>query len=196
MRTCARCGRRGYNAFEPIGEGPDWACSHDEPCRGRRREVWRAGTRAAVGRPRSSPITPWVGEDEKACVIGSDDESTAVLERIVRDLTPLEVERLGCSAQAMARLSHTDYRLVVLDARPGDPLAFCNEVYRRLSRPERLGIPVLITADSPAELRGPLAQLAARARTHLLPRPATHAGLDEAITHAMGWDDASSDRTA
>lgn len=191
MRRCARCGRTGYNAFErtidPAGSDPEWVCTHREPCLARRLERWRAGTRTALGRAPSSPITPWADEDQKACVVAVDPDATERLEQLVRDLTPLQVEQLDGSPRAMARLSRGDYCLIVVDAGAGDPLAFCNELYRRLSRGRLSRVPLIIVREPGQRLRGPLAKLAGRPQAECLTRPMTPPAFMAGISTTLGW---------
>lgn len=199
-RRCARCGRTGYNAFErttdPAGSDLEWVCTHREPCLARRLERWRAGSRTALGRAPSSPITPWADEDRKAGVLAVDPAATERLDQLVRDLTPLQVERLDGSPRAMARLSRGDYSLVVVDASAGDPLAFCNELYRRLSRGRLSRVPLIIVRERGQPLRGPLAKLAARPQAECLTLPMTPPAFMAGISATLGWGGHDDVRTA
>ena len=105
----------------------------------------------------------------------------------MRELTPLEVDTLDLSPRAMTRLSRGSYCLVVLDARRSDPLAYCNELVRRLSSPNRRQIPIVICADPGTELRPPLRSLLDRPAARLVERPVAGPGLGAAVADALGW---------
>lgn len=122
-----------------------------------------------------------------ACVLGADRARATDLEQLVRDYTPLEVERLPLHPRAMSRLSRGAFRLIVLDAEETDPLAYCNEVYRRLSGPGRRQVPLVICIGAGQTLRPPLRRLADRPNTRVLDRPPGPAQLLEAIGGALGW---------
>lgn len=188
-RTCFRCGRTGSNAFErvidPETDAPGWACSHVEPCAARRRSQWRAGRRAGLGRPRSSPLLAWGDEGQQTCVIGSDPSAVSTLEHVLRELTPLEVERLDLSPRSMMKLSRGKYCVVVVDAGPSDPLAYCNEVYRRLNTASRRQLPIVICSAEDQPPRPPLRALVGRPNVRLVDRPARPDDLVSAVSEAL-----------
>lgn len=184
-----RCGRSGSNAFEPVSDvvngSPAWACTHVEPCAARQRAQWRAGQRDGSGRPRSSPLLAWSDEGQRACVIGGDGEAASNIERLVRELTPFEVERLDLSPRSMTRLSRGSYCVVILDTRPSDPLAYCNEVRRRLGSLSRRQLPVVIASPPDQPMRPPVRDLAARPNARVVERPVTGDALVAAVSDAM-----------
>lgn len=188
-RTCVRCGRSGSNAFEPV---PDvvtgrsaWACTHLEPCAVRQRTQWRAGQRDGSRRPRSSPLLAWSDEGQRACVISGDPEAASNIEHLLRELTPFEVERLDLSPRSMTRLSRGNYCVVILDTRPSDPLAYCNEVQRRLGSVSRRQLPVVIASPPNQPLRPPVRDLAARPNARVVERPVIGDALVAAVSDAM-----------
>lgn len=170
-RRCDRCGRAGYNAFAPIPDRRPTAyrCTHEKQCRARQQSDWRARSRG--GRPRSSPLTTPLEAAAQACVIGIDREATTSLAELLTECTDLWVESLEFNPRAMSRLSRGTYRLVILDTTEGDPLAYRNELARRLSGPARRHLPLVICHTPGDELRPPIATLAARDGARLLARP-------------------------
>jgi CheY-like chemotaxis protein len=189
-RTCARCGRTGFNAFELVAEGegpPAWVCTHEGPCGARRRAQWRAGSRMSLGRPRSSPLLAGADDGQQVCVIGGDPDATDRIDRWLRETTPLEVDRLDHSRRSLTRLSHGTYCLVIVDARASDPLAYLNEVSRRLRSAQRSQIPVVVLTDTPQALRPPLAELAERPAVMVVRRPDAATDLADAVESALRW---------
>lgn len=187
MRTCERCGRTGYKAFEAVpGESPAWRCAHEGPCDTRRRSLIRVGARERIGRPRSSPLMAVLTEDEPIALIASRRAEGEALAAWLRDHTPLEVDVLDFSYRSMARLSRMKYSLCVLDARATDPLAGCNELARRLSASSRSRQPILVLAASERDLRGPIRELAGRPNAGIVSREAGPDGLRSAIDVLIG----------
>lgn len=184
-----RCGRTGSNAFEPVSDvvtgRPAWACSHVEPCATRQRAQWRAGQRDGIRRPRSSPLLAWSDEGQRACVISGDGETAADIERLLRELTPFEVECLDLSPRSMTRLSRGSYCVVILDTRPSDPLAYCNEVQRRLGSVSRRQLPIIIASPRDQPLRPPVRDLASRPNARVVERPVVGDALVAAVSDAM-----------
>lgn len=187
MRTCERCGRSGFKAFEAVpGDASAWRCAHEGPCDARRRNLIRVGARERFGRPRSSPLIAVVAGDEPIALVASSPAEGEALAEWLRDHTPLEVAVLDFSHRSMARLSRMRYALCVLDARATDPLAGCNEVVRRLSASSRSRQPILVLAGSERDLRGPIRELAARPNARVVPRAAGTDGLRAAVEALVG----------
>jgi len=196
LRTCVRCGRSGFNAFEAVIEPGTpqrvWACTHVDPCAARRVAEWRAGRRASLGRPRSSPLLAWTDERQQSCVIGADRDAVSSLERLLRQLTPLDVEALDISPRSLGRLSRGSYCVVVVDTDPSDPLAYCNEVYRRLSSASRRQVPIVICSRRNQPIRPPLRELAGRPNVRIVDRPTLPKDLVAAVSDALRARDAQS----
>jgi hypothetical protein len=188
-RTCIRCGRIGSNAFERVTDegsgGSGWACTHVEPCAARRRSQWRADERQTLGRPKSSPLLAWTDERQQSCVIGADRAAVSDLEQLLRELTPLDVEALDISPRSLTRLSRGSYCVVVVDTDPSDPLAYCNEVYRRLSSTSRRQMPIVICSPSDEAVRPPIRELLGRPNVRVVERPMRPADLVEAVSDAL-----------
>ena len=189
IRTCVRCGRTGANAFERVTDvgidGPAWACTHVEPCAARRRSSWRAGRRVSLGRPRSSPLLAWSDEGQQSCVIGTDRSAVSTLEHLVRELTPLEVETLDSTPRSLDRLSRGKFCVVVVDTDPSDPLAYCNELYRRLSTASRRMLPIVICSRPDEPVRPPIRALLGRPNVRMVERPTRPEALVAAIADAL-----------
>lgn len=189
IRTCVRCGRTGANAFERITDvgtdAPAWACTHVEPCAARRRSSWRAGRRVSLGRPRSSPLLAWNDDGQQSCVIGSDRSAVSTLEHLMRELTPLEVEPLDSTPRSLDRLSRGKFCVVVVDTDPSDPLAYCNELHRRLSTASRRLLPIVICSRSDQPVRPPIRELLGRPNVRLVERPTRPEALVAAIADAL-----------
>ena len=189
VRTCVRCGRTGANAFERVSdvvsEAPAWACTHVEPCAARRRSSWRAGRRANLGRPRCSPLLAWSDEDQQGCVIGADRAAVSTLEHLLRELTPLEVEQLDSTPRSLDRLSRGKFSVVVVDTDPSDPLAYCNELHRRLSSASRRQLPIVICSAPDQPVRPPLRELLGRPNVRLIERPMRPEALVAAVADAL-----------
>lgn len=188
-RTCVRCGRIGSNAFEratDVGSSRSaWACRHAEPCAARRRSRWRADERQTLGRPRSSPLLAWTDERQQSCVIGADPEAVSDLEQFLRELTPLDVEALDTSPRSLMRLSRGSYSVIVVDTDPSDPLAYCNEVYRRLSSTSRSQLPIVICAPPNQPIRPPIRDLVGRPNVRIVERPMRPDDLVAAVSDAL-----------
>lgn len=196
FRTCVRCGRSGSNAFEPVtepGTGQSaWACTHADPCSARRGAEWRAGRRASLGRPRSSPLLAWTDERQRSCVIGADSDAVSSLERLLRQNTPLDVEALDISPRSLGRLSRGSYCVVVVDTESSDPLAYCNEVYRRLSSASRRQMPIVICSRRDEPMRPPIRELVGRPNVRIVDRPTPPKDLVAAVSEALRSRDAQS----
>lgn len=182
-----RCGRTGTNAFRPIptdAGAMGWICTHVEPCVARMRVRHRSDVRQSEGRPPTSPIAPPHINERPACVIGSDPASVEQLAATLAELAAMEVDRLDCTRRSLDQVSRRDYGLVVLDAGDQDPVAFVNELSRRLATRQRRECAVLVC-------RGP--EPASPAIEHLIQRlgaptvehPVTGAALMAAIA-ALG----------
>jgi hypothetical protein len=187
-RTCIRCGRSGFNAFERVSVGADaggWACTHTEPCSARRRSQWRADQRSQSGRPASSPLLGWSDEAHQSAVIGANPTAVESIEHLIRELTPLDVERLDVSPRSLTRLSRGTYSVVVVDADPSDPLAYCNELYRRLTSPGRRKVPVVICSPADQSPRPPIRQLVDRPNVTIVDRPTRPDDLVAAVSDAV-----------
>lgn len=188
-RTCVRCGRTGANAFQQVADlstgDPVWACTHEEPCAARRRSSWRAGRRLTLGRPRSSPLLAWTDDGQRSCVIGSDRAAVSTLEQLLRDLTPLEVESLDPSPKSLDRLSRGTYCVVVVDTDPSDPLAYCNELYRRLTSESRRQVPIVICSPPDQPMRPPIRDLLSRPNVRVVDRPTRPEALVAAVSEAV-----------
>ena len=188
-RTCVRCGRMGSNAFERVTDvgsnGSGWACTHAEPCAARRRSRWRADERQSLGRPKSSPLLAWTDERQQSCVIGADPDAVSGLEQLLRERTPLEVEALDLSPRSLTRLSRGSYCVIVVDTDPSDPLAYCNEVYRRLSRTSRRQMPIVICSPPDQPIRPPIRDLLGRPNVRIVERPMRGDDLVAAVSDAL-----------
>lgn len=188
LRTCVRCGRNGWNAFERVTDerhNPGWACTHVEPCSARRRSQWRATRGAHLGRPPSSPLLAWADEGQQSCVIGADRDAVSSLEHALRELTPLEVEALDPSPRSLSRLSRGTYCVVVVNTDPSDPLAYCNEVYRRLSSASRRHMPIVLCSPPDQAIRPPLRELVGRANVRIVESPMRPEALVAAVSDAL-----------
>jgi hypothetical protein len=188
-RTCVRCGRIGSNAFERVADVGSsrsaWACTHAEPCAARRRSRWRADERLSRGRPKSSPLLAWTDERRQSCVIGADPAAVSGLEQLLRELTPLDVEALDPSPRSLSRLSRGTYSVVVVDTDPSDPLAYCNEVYRRLSSTSRRLVPIVICSPPNQPIRPPIRKLVGRPNVRIVERPMRPDDLVSAVSDAL-----------
>ena len=188
-RTCVRCGRTGSNAFEQVTDVQTdraaWACTHAAPCSARRRSRWRADERVTLGRPRSSPLLAWTDERQQSCVIGADPDAVSSLEHLLRELMPLDVEALDPSPRSLSRLSRGKYCVVVVDADPSDPLAYCNEVYRRLSSSSRRQLPIVICSPPDQAIRPPMRELVGRPNVRIVKRPMRPDQLVTAVSDAL-----------
>jgi hypothetical protein len=197
MRTCERCGRVGYKAFEAVpGTTPAWRCAHEGPCDARRRSLIRVGARERTGRPKSSPLMAVVAEDEPIALVASRRSEAEALAVWLRDHTPLVVDVLDFSYRSMARLARMTYSLCVVDARATDPLAGCNELARRLSASSRSRQPILVVAGSERDLRGPIRELASRPNARVVAREAGPDGLRSVIDVLVGGGSSGSALTA
>jgi hypothetical protein len=189
LRTCVRCGRTGSNAFEQVTDvesgRASWACSHAEPCSARRRSRWRAEERVTLGRPRSSPLLAWTDERQQSCVIGAHPDAVSSLQHLLRELTPMDVEALDLSPRSLRRLSRGKYCVVVVDADASDPLAYCNEVYRRLSSSSHHQQPIVICSPPDQPIRAPMRDLVGRPNVRIVERPMRPDDLVTAVSDVL-----------
>ncbi len=179
-----RCGRTGTNAFRPIPTdrgAMGWICTHVEPCVARMRVRHRSGVRVSEGRPKTSPIAPPHINERPACVIGSDADSVATLANGLAEIAAMEVDRLDCSRRALEQVSRRDYGLVVLDAGDQDPVAFVNELSRRLATKQRHECAVLV-CRGPQPASPAIEHLIQRLGAPTLERPVSGAALMAAVT--------------
>ena len=129
-RTCVRCGRVGFNAFQPVSAADrrTWACTHVDTCVERARLRRRSQARRAGGRPATSSIAPTDLTDRPACVIGSNSASVAQLQKLLTGVAGIEVECLPLTIRSLDIVSRRDFGLVVFDAQATDSIALLNEL--------------------------------------------------------------------
>jgi hypothetical protein len=189
-RTCIRCGRTGWNAFRPIPTDHgrmDWICTHLDPCVARMRTRHRSGSRRSEGRPPTSPIAPAHLSERPTCVVGSDRASVDALADTIVEFTAADVDRLDPSRRSLDQLSRRDYGLVVIDARPDDPVAFVNELARRLGSSRRRECTLVVCHD-PGPLSPALEHLVRRTGARAVPRPVEGERFMDAVRRATGGD--------
>lgn len=189
-RTCIRCGRTGSNAFRPIPgvQGrTDWICSHVDPCVARMRTRHRTDARLSEGRPRTSPIAPAHLSERPACVVGSKRHSVDALADILVEFTAADVDRLDLSRRSLDQVSRRDYGLIVVDARPDDPVACVNELTRRLSSKGRRDCTVVVCHD-PEPLSPALDHFLRGTRAADVPRPVDAGRFMDAVRRAADGD--------
>jgi hypothetical protein len=189
-RTCIRCGRNGWNAFRPIPTDHGrmgWICSHVDPCVARMRTRHRSGSRLTEGRPPTSPIAPAHLSERPTCVIGSEQESVEALADTIVEFAAADVDRLDPSRRSLDQLSRRDYGLVVIDARPNDPVAFVNDLARRLGSPRRRECALVVCHD-PGQLSPALEDLVRRTGARAVLRPVDGVQFMEAVRRASGGD--------
>ena len=155
IRTCVRCGRTGTNAFRPIPTDEahiGWMCTHQEPCVARMRTRHRSDARQHEGRPPTSPIAPPHVSERPACVIGSEAASVSGIADTLEEWAAVEVDRLDVTRRSLDCVSRRDYGLVIIDARAQDPVAYLNELARRLHMKRRRECSILVChgADGPS----------------------------------------------
>lgn len=150
----------------------------------RMRTRHRSDARASVGRPPTSPIAPAHLSERPACVIGSDAASVAALAEVLEEFAAAEVDRLDSSRASLDRISRRAYGLVVLDARDDDPVAFVNELARRLTAKQRTECAVLVCRE-PGEVTPALERLTQRLGVPSVIRPVEAASFMAAVT-ALG----------
>lgn len=180
-RACVRCGRVGFNAFQPVSAADrrTWACTHVETCVERARLRRRSLARRAGGRPATSSIAPTDLTDRPACVIGSNPASIAQLQKLLTGVAGVEVECLPLAIRSLDIVSRRDFGLIVFDAQATDSIALLNELTRRLAGMQRRGTAIIVCHD-PA-VRGPsLEQLIDKAGASGLARPVSAAAILEA----------------
>lgn len=189
-RTCIRCGRTGSNAFRPIPgvQGrTDWICSHVDPCVARMRTRHRTDARLSVGRPPTSPIAPAHLSERPTCVVGSDRASVDRLADILVEFAAADVDRLDLSRRSLDQVGRRDYGLIVVDARPGDPVACVNELTRRLAAPRRRDCSVVVCHD-PGPLSPAIEHFLHGTRATDVRRPVDPDGFVEAVRRAADGD--------
>lgn len=186
-----RCGRTGTNAFRPIPTetgAMGWLCTHVEPCVARMRVRHRSDVRASEGRPRTSPIAPQHLNERPACVIGSDAPSVDALATGLEEIAAMEVDRLDCSRRSLDQVSRRDYGLVVLDAGDRDPVAFVNELSRRLATKQRHECAVVV-CRGPEPVSPAIEHLIQRLGAPTVERPVTGSVLMAAAVTRLGAGD-------
>ncbi len=179
-----RCGRTGTNAFRPIPTDAGvmgWICTHVEPCVARMRVRHRSDVRQSAGRPPTSPIAPPHISERPACVIGSNRASVEALAATLSELAAMEVDRLDFSRRSLDQVSRRDYGLVVLDAGDQDPVAFVNELSRRLATRQRRECAVIV-CRGPEPASPAIEHLIQRLAAPTVERPVSGAMLMAAIT--------------
>lgn len=182
-RSCIRCGRTGFNAFRPVPAERgwmSWICTHVDPCVARMRTRHRSGSRRSEGRPPTSPIAPAHLSERPACVIGSDPASVDELGGVLVEFAAAEVDRLDLSRRSLDQVSRRDYGLIVVDARPEDPVAFSNELARRLGSARRRDCALVVCHDA-GPLSPSLEALVRRTGTEAVLRPIDPQHLMEAV---------------
>jgi hypothetical protein len=75
--------------------------------------------------------------------------------------------------------------VVVVDSMPTDPLAYCNEVYRRLNSASRRQVPIVICSERDEPIRPPIRQLVGRPNVRLVDRSARPDDLVAAVSDAL-----------
>lgn len=186
-RVCVRCGRVGFNAFQPVSAADrrTWACTHVETCVERARLRRRSLARRAGGRPATSSIAPTDLTDRPACIIGSNAGSVAQLEKLLTGVAGVEVECLPLTIRSLDLVSRRDVGLVLFDAQATDSIALLNELTRRLAGMRRRGTAIIVCHD-PA-VKGPtLEQLINKAGATGLPRPVSPLEILEATGAGHG----------
>lgn len=96
------------------------------------------------------------------------------------------------SPRSLTRLSRGSYCVVVVDTDPSDPLAYCNEVYRRLSSAGRRQVPVVVCSRRNQPIRPPIRELVGRANVRIVDRPTPPKELVAAVADALRARDAQS----
>jgi len=147
-----------------------WVCSHAEPCIARMRSRHRSGARRVEGRPPTSPIAPSHLSERAACVVGGDAESVHTLADVLSEFAAVDVDRLDLSRRSLDLLARRDYGLVVIDSHVDDPLAFTNELTRRLALRRRRDCSVVL-CHSQGPLTPGLEGLAEKLEARCVERP-------------------------
>jgi hypothetical protein len=173
--TCARCGRVGYNAFRSApaadSEEEEWVCSHEDPCRARRRLGWRRSTAEGLGRRRSAQFQLRLEDGMTACVIGADPKGRERLATILAEQTALPPRSIELSPRSLSSLSRGRYCLIVVDVSPADPIAYRNELARRLRSRAHRDLPIVLCWNEGHEPRPPLSGLMELPNVTVLRRP-------------------------
>lgn len=188
LRSCARCGRTGSNAFRPIPTDHGrmgWICTHVDPCVARMRTRHRSGSRQSEGRPPTSPIAPAHLSERPTCVIGADRRSVETIADILAELAAVEVDRLDLSRRSLDLVSRRDYGLVVVDTRPGDSVAFLNELSRRLASSRRRECALVVCRDG-GSIGPAVERFTRRTSAECVDRPLTPQLLMAAVRAATG----------
>jgi hypothetical protein len=175
QHTCARCGRIGYNAFQAsVDSRPgavEWICSHEDPCRSRRRTGWRRSAAQELGRNGSSQLRFRLDEGMTACVIGADGEGRDRLAAILSERTALPPKALGLTPRGLGTLVRGRYCLIVIDVSSADPIAYHNELARRLRSRMHRDLPIVLCCADGHDRRPPLSWLADLPNVTVLRRP-------------------------
>ncbi|MBW3612502.1 MAG: hypothetical protein KY392_01420 [Chloroflexi bacterium] len=66
---------------------------------------------------------------------------------ILVEFAAADVDRLDLSRRSLDQVGRRDYGLIVVDTRPGDPVACVNELTRRLAAPRRRDCSVVVCHD-------------------------------------------------
>ena len=97
------------------------------------------------------------------------------------ELAAMEVDRLDCSRRSLEQVSRRDYGLVVIDARDQDPVAFVNELSRRLATKQRHECAVLV-CRGPEPASPAIEHLIQRLGAPTIERPVSGSALMAAVT--------------
>ena len=92
----------------------------------------------------------------------------------------MDVDRLDCTRRSLDQLSRRDYGLVVLDAGDQDPVAFVNELSRRLATKQRHECSVVVCRD-PEPVSPAIEHFIQRLGAPTVERPVSAAALMAAI---------------
>jgi hypothetical protein len=173
MKVCARCGRRGTQAFRildrTIENNPIWACSNGRTCMVQRGRSLRRESEAATS-PLASGIqlTPLRAKRRQATLpprvlvlTGSSELGAALRDQLAAEL-PGSVSVLPPGSHALGRIGSPTVDLLVIDVSAGEQIAFRNGLIRALTRPRLRRVPVLLLTSDPATLRaawGPVLSL-------------------------------------
>ena len=131
----------------------------------------RSTARRLERRPPTSPLAPPDITERVACVIGSDADSTARIERLLVEYAALEVDRLDLDRRTLTRLSRRRYGTVVYDARPGDSVAFISEMTRRLATIAQRGVAIVVCGSPQATSGVALSRLVELTAARWVARP-------------------------
>jgi hypothetical protein len=187
MKECARCGRRGTQAFSildrTIEQDPIWVCSNGRTCmvqRGRRlrqdqmpetrpplESIEWSGLRAKRRQAALPPRVLVLGRGSNA-----DESLRAQLARL-----PSSVSLVMADSQAISRIGSANADLVVIDAGACDQIAVRNGLIRALTsrRAQRVPVLMLHAAEPPSTTHDAWSGVLALPNVRSLPRasPAT-----------------------